>query len=70
LIAYDRVPAQYTWEKLTGSYTGDSRALSDKDWAIIRGAYNKQPAYDDLYHELTRRIMNDFNGRMQMIYGR
>jgi len=70
MVAYDRVPAQYTWEKLTGSYKGDSRALSDKDWAIIRGAYNNQPAYDELYRELTRRMMNEFNNRMRVIYGR
>lgn len=70
MVAFDRVPAQYTWEKLTGSYKGDSRALSDKDWAVIRGAYNNQPAYDDLYRELTRRMMNEFNNRMRVIYGR
>ncbi|HEY4150752.1 MAG TPA: hypothetical protein VGM41_17560 [Chitinophagaceae bacterium] len=70
MIANDRVPAQYSWEKLTGNYKGDQRALGDKDWAIIRGAYNNQPAYDDLYRELTRRMMNDFNYRMRNIYGR
>jgi hypothetical protein len=70
LIAYDRVPAQYTWEKLTGNYKGDSRALSDKDWAVIRGAYSSQPPYDELYRELTRRMINEFNNRMRIIYGR
>jgi hypothetical protein len=55
---------------MTGSYKGDSRALGDKDWAIIRGAYNNQPAYDELYRELTRRMMNEFNNRMRVIYGR
>jgi len=70
LIAYDRVPAQYTWEKLTGNYKGDSRALSDKDWAVIRGAYSSQPPYDELYRELTRRMINEFNNRMRVIYGR
>jgi hypothetical protein len=66
----DRVNAQYTWEKLTGSYTGDQRALSDKDWAIIRGAFNNQPSYDELYRELTRQLMNQFDSRMRSIYGR
>jgi hypothetical protein len=70
MIAYDRVGAQYTWEKLTGSYTGDQRALGDKDWAIVRGAYNNPPNYDDLYRELTRRMMSEFNTRMRTIYGR
>jgi len=70
MITYDRVASQYTWENLTGSYTGDSRALSDKDMAIIRGAYNNQPSYDELYRELTRQIMNEFSYRMRSIYAR
>ena len=70
MITYDRVASQYTWEKLTGNYSGDSRALSDKDWAIVRGAYNNQPSYDELYRELTRQIMNEFNYRMRNIYAR
>jgi len=70
MIAFDRVASQYTWEKLTGNYTGDSRALSDKDWQIIRGNYNNQPNNDELYRELTRRMMSQFNERMRLIYGR
>ena len=70
LLGNDRVNGQYTWEKQTGSYTGDQRALSDKDWAIIRGAYNNQPSYDELYRELTRQLMNQFDSRMRSIYGR
>jgi hypothetical protein len=69
MVGSDRISAQYTWEKLTGSYTGDERALSDKDWAIIRGAYNNQPGYDELYRELTNQLMNQFNNRMRSIYG-
>jgi hypothetical protein len=70
MVGSDRITAQYTWEKLTGSYTGDQRALSDKDWAIIRGAYSNQPGYDELYRELTRQLMNQFESRMRSIYGR
>ncbi|MEP6727394.1 MAG: hypothetical protein ABJC98_16365 [Bacteroidota bacterium] len=69
MVGSDRVSAQYTWEKLTGSYTGDQRALSDKDWAIIKGAYSNQPSYDELYRELTRQLMNQFDSRMRSIYG-
>jgi hypothetical protein len=69
MVGSDRVFAHYTWEKLTGSYTGDQRALSDKDWAIIRGAYSNQPGYDELYRELTRQLMNQFDNRMRSIYG-
>ena len=70
IIFSERFPARYTWEKLTGTYTGDSRALSDKDRAIINGVYNNPPDYNDLYRELTRQIMNNFNTRMRQLYGR
>lgn len=70
LMYTERFPAQYSWEKLTGSYSGDSRALSDKDWAIVRGVYNNPPSTDELYRELTRVIMNDFTNRMRQIYSR
>jgi hypothetical protein len=68
LIAADRIPAEYTWESLTGSYTGDERALSEKDWAVVRGAFNNRPGYDELYRELTRQIMTQFNFMMRSIY--
>ncbi|TCC96907.1 hypothetical protein [Pedobacter hiemivivus] len=67
-IAADRIPAQYTWERITGKYTGDSRALGDKERAIINGAYNNQPDYNELYRELTRQIMSQFDFRMRDIY--
>ncbi|MEP6750530.1 MAG: hypothetical protein ABJB86_22525 [Bacteroidota bacterium] len=69
MVGNDRISAQYTWEKLTGNYTGDDRALSDKDWAIIKGAFNNQPSYNELYRELTNQLMNQFNNRMRSIYG-
>ncbi|NRF40742.1 hypothetical protein [Pedobacter foliorum] len=68
LIASDRIPAEYTWQSITGKYTGDSRALSAKDWDIVRGSYNNRPDYNDLYHELTRQIMTQFNFKMRDIY--
>jgi ribosomal protein S24E len=70
IIFSERFSRNYTWENLTGTYTGDSRALSDKDKAIINGSYNNPPDYNDLYRELTRQIMNDFNSRMRQLYGR
>ncbi|MBS1575736.1 MAG: hypothetical protein JST09_10575 [Bacteroidetes bacterium] len=70
IIFSERFPARYTWEKLTGTYTGDSRALSDKDLAIVNGVYSNPPDYNELYRELTRQIMNNFNSRMRQLYGR
>ena len=70
VIFSERFTSNYTWEKLTGSYTGDSQALSDKDKAIINGVFNNPPEYNELYRELTRTIMNNFNNRMRQLYGR
>ncbi|MEB0260694.1 MULTISPECIES: hypothetical protein [unclassified Mucilaginibacter] len=68
MIATDHIPAQYTWESLTGKYTGDSRALDNKDWSLVKGNFDNRPGYDDLYQELTRQIMTQFNFRMRNIY--
>jgi len=70
IIFSERFFRNYTWENLTGNYTGDSRALSDKDRAIINGVYNNPPDYNDLYRELTRQILDAFNNRMRQLYGR
>ena len=70
IIFSQRFPAHYTWENLSGSYSGDQRALSARDWAIVNGIYNNPPSYDDLYRELTKQLLNDFNYRMRQVYGR
>ncbi len=70
MIDNNRFFAEYTWEKVTGGFTGDQRALGDKDWAVVRGVYNNQPGYDALYRELTSQLMNQFNARMRDIYSR
>jgi len=69
MVGNDRIMARYTWEKQTGNYSGDQRALTDRDWAIIHGVYNNQPAYDELYRELTRQLMSQFDSRMRSLYG-
>lgn len=68
IIITERFPAKYTWENQLGSFTGDSRALSEKDKAIINGSFKNPPSYDDLYRELTRQIMSEFTRRMRQVY--
>lgn len=68
IITSNRIPAEYTWESLIGRYTGDSRALGERDWAIIRGSFNNQPGYDELYRGLTRQLMDQFNFMMRNVY--
>ncbi len=47
----------YNWQQESGSYTGDQRALSTNDWAIINNRnYNNQPRKEDVLNELYRDI--------------
>lgn len=52
----------YRWQDETGSYTGDSRALSQADWNIINNR-NSQPmrredVLQELYRKLYPRVLN------------
>lgn len=68
ILYTNRFGAQHSWENRTGSYQGDSRALSDADWAIVRGAYNNPPSQDELFRELTRQLLNDFGFSMRQFF--
>ncbi|CAN5294398.1 hypothetical protein BH09BAC2_BH09BAC2_03900 [soil metagenome] len=47
----------YDWQQETGSYSGDSRALSSSDWSMINNrSYVRMPRKDDILNELYRRI--------------
>ena len=47
----------YNWQQESGSYSGDRRALSSNDWAIINNRnYNNQPRQEDVLNELYRGI--------------
>ena len=47
----------YRWQQETGTYSGDSRALSSNDWAILNNRnYNNQPRKEDILYELYRDI--------------
>ncbi|MDB5202215.1 MAG: hypothetical protein JWQ27_1624 [Ferruginibacter sp.] len=57
LIANRSIREDYRWEQERGSYSGDSRALSQNDWNIINNtnSYN-QPRKEDVLNELYRKI--------------
>lgn len=48
----------YRWEEEWGSYTGDSRALSNNDWAILNNNNNRNgnPRREDILAELYKKI--------------
>jgi hypothetical protein len=56
-ISYNSYRDDYRWEEERATYTGDSRALSDNDWAIINNSrYNQQPSKEEVLNELYRKI--------------
>ncbi len=56
-ISYNSYNDDYRWEEERATYTGDSRALSDNDWAMINNSrYNQQPTKEQVLNELYRKI--------------
>jgi len=46
----------YRWEEEHATYTGDSRALSANDWALINNSYYNEPRKEDVLNELYRKL--------------
>ncbi|MEO7522569.1 MAG: hypothetical protein ABIT58_00665 [Ferruginibacter sp.] len=55
-ITYRSFRDDYRWEQETGNYTGDSRALSARDWQVINGNNRGAPRKEDVLKELYRKI--------------
>jgi hypothetical protein len=70
IIFSQRFPARYIWENRSGDYLGDARALSATDQRIVNGRYDYPPSYDELYRELSKKMLDDFNFRMRQLYGK
>jgi hypothetical protein len=56
-ISFNSYRDDYRWEEERATYTGDSRALSGRDWDMINnnGFYN-QPRKEDVLSELYRKL--------------
>ncbi|MBO9571541.1 MAG: hypothetical protein J7497_04950, partial [Chitinophagaceae bacterium] len=53
-ILFDRFPDRYTWEEKAATYSGDSRALTQEDWAMIRNQNNRPPSRNEIANRLVR----------------
>lgn len=49
----------YRWEEQTASYSGDSRALSNEDWAAINNSNFREPARERVVEELYKKLYSD-----------
>jgi hypothetical protein len=55
-IIYNTFREDYRWEEEHATYSGDSRALSANDWALINNSYYNEPRKEDVLNELYRKI--------------
>ncbi|MEO6550279.1 MAG: hypothetical protein ABIN94_19905 [Ferruginibacter sp.] len=56
-IAYNSYSDTYSWQDELATYTGDKRALSSNDWALINNSNNfNSPRREDILNSLYRNI--------------
>ncbi len=55
-ISYRSFRDDYRWEQERGTFTGDSRALSARDWQLINGNNYGAPRKEEVLNELYRKI--------------
>lgn len=54
----------YRWEEEHATYTGDSRALSPNDWALVNNSYYNEPRKEDVLNELYRKLYPQVKNRI------
>jgi len=68
LIWNDRFTGNYKWKSEFATYSGDERALSDADKALLKSKEEELPSNDSLIEQLLRQIQNDLTPRLQNYY--
>jgi hypothetical protein len=63
-ISYNTYSDDYRWEQENATYSGDSRALSSNDWAIINNRNYNEPRKEDVLNELYRKIYPQVKNRI------
>ena len=63
-ITYNTFREDYRWEEEHANYTGDSRALSANDWALINNSYYNEPRKEDVLNELYKRLYPQVKNRI------
>ena len=55
-ISYRSFSDSYRWQQESATYSGDSRALSSRDWELINNSGYGNPRKEDILNELYRKI--------------
>lgn len=68
----DRFTGQHRWQTEFTTYTGDERALSESDKALVNKPTNQNnvPREEEIMNELYRQIQNDLSGRLRTYFSR
>lgn len=71
VIWNDRFTGQHRWQTEFATFTGDERALSESDRALLNSNPNQNvPREDEITAELYRQIQQDLSGRLRGYYSR
>ncbi len=70
LVWNDRFTGEHRWKTEFSTYTGDERALSDKDKSTLSNNEPSMPTQEQIMNELFKQIQNDLSGRLRNYYGR
>lgn len=62
-ILYETFTDYYNWQQEAASYSGDSRALSNRDWELVNNRYY-QPAQHEVINELYRGLYPQVKNRI------
>jgi hypothetical protein len=68
-IAYNSYKDTYNWQEEKATFTGDRRALSDNDWALVNNSNFNSPGreeilnrlYKNIYPQVKNKISNEVN---------
>ncbi|RYZ30898.1 MAG: hypothetical protein EOO10_01125 [Chitinophagaceae bacterium] len=67
----DRFTGQHRWQTEFSTYTGDERALTENDKALLNKSNNNNtPREDEIMNELYRQIQNDLSSRLRNYFSR
>jgi hypothetical protein len=70
IVWNDRFTGEHRWKTEFSSYTGDERALSDKDKSFLNNNENNMPRQEQIMEELFKQIQNDLSNRLRNYYSR
>jgi hypothetical protein len=68
----DRFNGQHRWQTEYATYTGDERAMSESDKALLKNSNqrNNAPREEEIMNELYRQIQNDLSNRLRNYFSR